>query len=255
MDADTRQPTPLAAHWPLLGLRLTTPRLELRLPSPDELAEQADLAADGVHDPARMPFLVPWTDLPPKERARSVVLHHWRSLGAWTPESWSLPLAVFAEGRVVGHQSLSARDFAVLRQVGSGSWLGRRHQGRGLGTEMRAAVLHLAFAGLGAEEALSGAFDDNPASLAVSEKLGYERDGVDRHVVRGRAVAEHRLRLTRARWEAYRARRPGDTRAPVPVPVTVSGLDPCLPLFGVANAAAKATPEALVTGDTSGGRL
>jgi RimJ/RimL family protein N-acetyltransferase len=218
--------TPLAAHWPLLGLRLTTPRLELRLPDADELAEQADLAAEGVHEPSRMPFLYPWTDLPPAERARSVVLHHWRTLGAWTPESWSLPLVVFAGGRVVGQQGVGARDFAVLRQVGSGSWLGLRHQGRGLGTEMRAAVLHLAFAGLGAEEACSGAMDDNFASLAVSDKLGYERDGVERHLVRGRAVTQYRLRLTRARWEKHR--RPS-------VPVTVTGLEPCLPLFGAAN--------------------
>jgi RimJ/RimL family protein N-acetyltransferase len=248
MDANATQPTPLSAHWPLLGLRLTTPRLELRLPSHDELAEQADLAAEGVHDPARMPFLHPWTDLPPPERARSVVLHHWRSLGSWTPESWSLPLAVFtrAEGRVVGHQSLGASDFAVLREVGSGSWLGRRHHGRGLGTEMRAAVLHLAFAGLGAELARSGAFDDNHASYRVSEKLGYERDGVERHVVRDRAVTEHRLRLTRARWEAHRA---------VRVSVSVTGLDPCLPLFGIANAVAKAIPTLAVSGPTSEGRL
>lgn len=246
MTADT---TPLAAHWPPLGLRLTTPRLQLRLPDAAELAELADLAAAGVHAPALMPFLYPWTDLPPAERARSVVLHHWRTLGAWTPERWTLPLAVFAEGRAVGYQSLGAADFAVLREVSSGSWVGRAHQGRGIGTEMRAAVLHLAFAGLGAQQARSGAFDDNPASLAVSEKLGYERDGVERHVVRGRAVTEHRLRLTRARWEAYRGRRRAGVR------VTVTGLEQCLPLFGVANGVAKAIHTAAVAGPTGRGRL
>ncbi len=38
---------------------------------------------------------------------------------------------------------------------------------------MRAAVLHLAFAGLEAEYADSDAFTDNAASLGVSRKLGY----------------------------------------------------------------------------------
>ncbi len=214
----------LTEHWPLLGLRLTTPRLELRFPTDDELAEQADLAAEGVHDPARMPFIYPWTDLPPADRARSVVLHHWRTRGACTPEAWSLPLAVFAEGRVVGHQSIEGRDFAVRREVATGSWLGRRHHGGGIGTEMRAAVLHLAFAGLGAADALSGAFEDNPASFGVSRKLGYEPDGIERFVVRDHRVTERRLRLTRARWEAHRT-----------VPVSIDGLEPCLPLLGLKN--------------------
>ena len=67
----------LIDHWPLLGLRLNTARLELRLPSDEELSELADLAAEGIHEPDRMPFVVPWTNLPPRERARSVVQHHW----------------------------------------------------------------------------------------------------------------------------------------------------------------------------------
>lgn len=215
----------LTDHWPLAGLRLTTPRLELRLPTDDELAELAGLAASGVHDPDLMPFYEPWTDQPPAERARSVVQYHWRQQAASTPGKWSLPFVVFAGGRVVGKQDVSAQDFAVLREVTTGSWLGQRHHGQGIGTEMRVAVLHLAFAGLGAEDALSGAFDDNPASLAVSEKLGYERDGIKRHLIRGRRATEHRLRLTRARWERHRQRSP--------VPVTITGLEPCLPLLGL----------------------
>ncbi|MFC9328778.1 GNAT family N-acetyltransferase [Kitasatospora sp. NPDC057015] len=212
----------LIDHWPLLGLRLTTRRLELRLPGDEELAELADLAAEGVHAPDRMPFLVPWTDLPPAERARSVVQHHWLRQGNWAPDDWALNLAVFENGRVVGLQSVAARDFAVLRQVSTGSWLGARFHGQGIGTEMRAAVLHLAFVGLNALEATSGAFEDNASSFAVSQKHGYELDGIDRHVVRGRPTTTRRLRLTRARWESHER-----------VPVSVGGLSPCLPMFGV----------------------
>lgn len=58
--------------WPLFGLVLRTPRLELRLPSLEQLARLGRLADEGVHDPALMPFLAPWTDLPPGARARSV---------------------------------------------------------------------------------------------------------------------------------------------------------------------------------------
>src|SRR6266480_3863974 len=54
----------LIDHWPLLGLRLITPRLELRLPIGEELGDLADLAAEGMHDPGSRPFLVSWPALP-----------------------------------------------------------------------------------------------------------------------------------------------------------------------------------------------
>ena len=63
----------LIDHWPLLGLRLITPRLELRLPTGEELGDLADLAAEGMHDPGSRPFLVSWPGLPPKDRARALV--------------------------------------------------------------------------------------------------------------------------------------------------------------------------------------
>ncbi|MFD6401757.1 GNAT family N-acetyltransferase [Nocardia sp. NPDC060249] len=213
----------LIDHWPLLGLRLTTPRLELRLPSDEDLAALADLAAEGVHDSDRMPFTVPWTDLPPRERARSVVQHHWLQLGSWSPDDWTLNLAVFEHGRIVGQQSIRARDFATLREVGTGSWIGFRHQGRGIGTDMRAAVLHLAFAGLHATDAVSGAFADNPSSFRVSEKLGYEPDGIQRLAVREKVTVMRRVRLSRGRWESKQR-----------TAVEIDGLAPCLPLLGAA---------------------
>ncbi|MBT8225728.1 MAG: GNAT family N-acetyltransferase [Dactylosporangium sp.] len=214
----------LIDHYPMLGLRIRTPRVELRLPLAEDLAELADLAAEGIHDPAATPFLVPWTDQPPAERARSVVQYHWLRRGTSTPQDWSLLLGVFLDGTAVGQQDIGAHDFAITREVTTGSWLGLRYQGQGIGTQMRAAVLHLAFAELGAEEAVSGALDHNAASLGVSRKLGYQPDGIQRHVVRGAVAAQVRLRLTRARWERHRT-----------VPVTVEGLAPCLPHFGISD--------------------
>jgi RimJ/RimL family protein N-acetyltransferase len=87
---------------------------------------------------------------------------------------------------------------------------------------MRAATLALAFDGLGAEYATSGAFLHNAASLAVSRKLGYRDDGIERRLIRGQPQDMRRLRLDRASWEAHRL--PG---------IAIEGLDACLISFGL----------------------
>jgi len=209
-------------HWPLSGLSLRTPRLDLRWPTLGDLDALGSLAAEGVHDPAVQPFMVPWTDAPAAERARGTLQFHWSQWGSWTPSDWNLNLVVDLDGTIVGSQGIGGRDFAVLGEVHTGSWVGQRYHGRGVGTEMRAAVLHLAFEGLHARYACSAAFEDNAASLAVSRKLGYADDGIEFHVVRGRAVRTRRLRLDRDAWAARR-----------PVPVEINGLEPCLPHFGI----------------------
>ena len=66
-----------APWWPFHDLRLRTERLELRIPSYDDLVALAALAYDGVHDENEMPFGVPWTDAPPLERARATMQWHW----------------------------------------------------------------------------------------------------------------------------------------------------------------------------------
>jgi RimJ/RimL family protein N-acetyltransferase len=213
-------------HWPLFDLRLTTPDLELRVPSLDDLDAIADLGVDGVHDPAAMPFMVPWTDADPATRARSTLQYHWNTWASWRPEAWRLEFVAVRDGSVVGSQGVGAQDFAVVREVHTGSWVGRRYHGQGIGTQMRAAVLHLAFAGLGAVSAGSGAFTDNPASLAVSRKLGYQPDGISLCARRGTSATEQRLRLSRDDWERF-------ATGPAGVPVRIEGLEPCLPLFGV----------------------
>jgi RimJ/RimL family protein N-acetyltransferase len=165
---------------------------------------------------------VAWTDVPPAERARSVLQFQLSQWGGWSPADWSLNLVAELGGVIVGTQGVSGRDFAVLREVHTGSWLGQRYQGQGLGTEMRSAVLHLGFAGLGAEFAVSDAFTDNLASLGVSRKLGYLPDGIRRQGIRGRPATIQLLRLDRAGWQAHRQ-----------VPVEITGLAPCLPSFGL----------------------
>ena len=207
--------------WPLYGLRITTPRLELRLPGLGLLEELAAVAGAGVHDPEEMPFSFPWSDASPDVRTRTTFQHVLGTVAEWRPESWTLSLAVLQDGAVVGRQDLTARAFGVTADAQTGSWLGLPHQNRGLGTEMRAAVAHLAFEGLGARTLRSSAMTDNPRSLAVSRKLGYEPDGLETVAVRGEARTLQRLRLERAAWERHRT-----------VPVGMEGLEPCRELFG-----------------------
>jgi RimJ/RimL family protein N-acetyltransferase len=204
----------IADHWPLFRLVLRTPRLELRLPDLDRLAELGELAAAGVHDSVVQPFAVAWTDGPPDQVVRSTFQFHWHCWSAWIPDDWALNLVAIADGRVVGTQSLGAENFGVLREAGTGSWVGRAEQGRGYGTEMRAAVLELAFTGLGAEFVTSSAFADNHASYRVSRKLGYVDNGEERLLVRGKPVIGRRLRIDRAGWEAART-----------IPVEIDGLE------------------------------
>jgi RimJ/RimL family protein N-acetyltransferase len=194
----------LTAHWPLFGLRVVTPRLELRYAGDSDLFALADAAAAGIHDPAEMPFLTPWSDVEPRARARSVLQWSWQQRAALRPNSWFLTLVTVVDGQVVGTQDLRAEQFPVLREVETGSWLGQAHQNRGIGTEMRSTVLHLAFAGLDAGCATTAAFADNARSIAISRRLGYADDGVRWVVRRGQPAQEIRFRLEREQWAQRR---------------------------------------------------
>ncbi|MER5261408.1 GNAT family protein [Actinosynnema sp. NPDC002837] len=206
-------------HWPLHDLVLRTPRLELRPDDDESLTELVDLALDGVHPPDRMPFGVAWTDAPRERLGINTLQHYWHVRSTLSPQRWTVNFIVRLDGRVVGQQSLGADDFPVLREVTSGSWVGLRHQGRGIGTEMRAAVLAFAFDHLGAVAARSSAFDDNLASHGVSRRLGYRPDGTFAQVRRGEPARQTRLLVT-----------PGTFRRP-DWALAVTGVTPCLPLL------------------------
>jgi RimJ/RimL family protein N-acetyltransferase len=131
---------------PLNELRLTTPRLELRLGTREELVELGRLAQEGIHPPEEMPFAMAWSDRSGDEGfIESFVEFHEAALRDWRPAEWTLNLLVFADGRPAGSQTIAAENFASTRTVATGSWLGKRFQRQGLGTEMRIAVLELAF--------------------------------------------------------------------------------------------------------------
>ena len=209
-------------HWPLRDLVLRTPRLELRPDDDAGLDGLVEVAYDGVHPPEEMPFLVPWTDADPRYLGRGMLQYFWSQRAELAPERWTINFVVRLDGRVIGTQGLTGRNFAITREVTSGSWLGLAHHGRGYGTEMRAAVLLLAFDHLGAVRARSDAFADNHASLRVSAKLGYRPDGSDTVVRRGARTVDVRLvldpaDLVRPEWE-----------------LRVDGVDGCRDLLGAA---------------------
>jgi RimJ/RimL family protein N-acetyltransferase len=209
------------ALWPLNDVRLRTERLELRLPDEDEIGELCRVAKAGIHPPGEMPFGVAWSTRPSPHFEREFVQWHWNQRADWTPEAWSLELTVFLDGRPIGSQTLAARQFATFRSVSTGSWLGRELQRRGLGKEMRGAVLALGFDGLGAEVATTEAFLDNPASAGVSRSLGYRPNGAGSIAPEGVARPTERFLMTRADWLG----RPRPT-------VDIEGLEGLRDMFG-----------------------
>ena len=184
-------------HWPLFDLEVVTPRLTLRYID-DELGQAlADLALAGVHDPEFMPFAMPWTDVEPELLGRNSFQYWWKCRANTSVESWDVNLAVIEDGQVVGASGLGGRSFPITRWFETGSWLGRRHQGRGLGAELRIATLQLGFLGFDGEVAGTAAFEDNAPSLGVTRKLGYQPNGVDRSARRGEAGELHKYLMTR----------------------------------------------------------
>ncbi|MET9325571.1 GNAT family N-acetyltransferase [Tsukamurella sp. NPDC003166] len=184
----------LADVWAPFGLHLRTPRLTLRVVRDEDLPHLAAAVADGIHDPAVMPFRTPWTDRAPAVAPTLLAQYHWSLRARFAPEDWELAFAVLHDGVPIGTQHLAAQRFAELRSVETGSWLARRFHGHGFGTEMRAAVLIFALDHLAAEWATSAAAEWNASSNGVSRALGYRENGVDRIVTRP-GVVENMVRL------------------------------------------------------------
>ena len=172
--------------WPLFGLVLRTPRLELRLPSLEQLAALGELAAGGRARPGGDAVLRA-LDRPAagSGAARSVLQYQWRQWGALTPRAVDAGVRGAGRRRARSACRGSARPTSrsparCTPAPGSAA----ATTAAAIGTEMRAAVLHLAFAGLGAD-------------WAARRRL-HRQCGLDRR------VPQARLRRRR-----HRARRPG----------------------------------------------
>jgi len=211
----------VAYTYPPLNLAIRTPRLTLAGASDELLERLVPLVRAGIADAEPWPFDDPisfYADSPDREWQwlRSI----WRGRGRMGPEGWRLYFAVLVDGEPVGMQDLVGRNFSRFGTVSSFSWLAPGRRGQGLGKEMRAAILHLAFAGLGAREAGSDAFVDNTASNAISRGLGYVPNGLDWDTRRGETARIQQWRLSREAW----TRRED---------IELTGVEACLPVLGI----------------------
>jgi RimJ/RimL family protein N-acetyltransferase len=208
--------------YPLLGVRVRTPLLELHGATDELLDELAEVVRAGKTHAEPPPYDDPMSfyEKDPDLRVAKWLRAIWRGRGRVEPEAWRLYFVVVSDGRPVGEQTLSGVDFATLGTVTTFSWLSSDLRGRGLGREMREAILHLAFAGLGANEAASDAFVDNEGSNAVSRGLGYEPNGSEWATRQGQPALLNRWRLTREAWESRRRE-----------DIELSGVDACRALL------------------------
>lgn len=208
--------------WPLHGIRLRTADLDLRVMTEADLPALSEVLPDDVD---MNPHATTYAGLDVRANRRAVLAQgYWRALGLWSPDDWALPFVVRRDGEIVGAQWLEGPDWRADRTVDSSSWLVSAARGRGLGTQMRAAVLALAFGPLRAEAAVSSAVMGNAGSLGVSRSLGY----LESH----RSVLEHsgetlqHVRLTRAGWSGSGWAQPAGG-------IVIEGVTPALSLFGV----------------------
>ncbi|WP_374969975.1 GNAT family N-acetyltransferase [Terrabacter sp. BE26] len=205
--------------WPLHGIRLRTAELDLRVMTEADLPTLCELLPDDLQ---MNPHATTYAGLDDRANRRAVLVQgYWRALGMWSPDDWALPFVARSSDGVIGVQWLEGPDWRAERTVDSSSWLVPAARGRGLGTQMRAAVLALAFDRLGASAAISSAVVDNGASLGVSRALGYRE--THRSVLEHSGEALQHVRLERASWDAS-----GRSRG-----IGVDGVGPALPYFGI----------------------
>jgi RimJ/RimL family protein N-acetyltransferase len=191
--------------YPPLNVEVRTPRLTLFGATDEMLERLIPVVRTGIVDGEPLPFDDPmslYEDSPTRE---------WRWLrGIWAGRArvdrsfWRLYFVVVVDGEPIGMQDLIGEDFATFGTVTTFSWLAPGHRGQGIGTEMRRAVLQLAFAGMAAQEAMSEAFFDNHASNRVSEALGYQQDGTNWATRRGDPALLRRWKLTRDGWDSIK---------------------------------------------------
>jgi Acetyltransferase (GNAT) domain len=129
--------------------------------------------------------------------------YHWGQRAAFSVARWSADFAVFCDGELVGSQGISAHDYLITRTGETGSWLGRRYQGKGTGTAMRQVICAFAIDCLDAEQITSAAYAGNPASLAVSRKCGYTENGQEPRARMGKRATLQRIVLEPAGLVRY----------------------------------------------------
>jgi RimJ/RimL family protein N-acetyltransferase len=190
-----------ASAYPPLNVQVHTPRLSLLGATDNLLQRLVPAVREGVVTVPPWPFDDPmslYRDNPDREWAWLRAI--WAGRAKVSDSFWRLYFVVVVDNQPVGMQDLIGNSFSTFGTVETFSWVSPQTRGQGLGKEMRQAVLHLAFDGLGARQADSGAFVDNHPSNSISRALGYVPNGVDWSTRRGEAAEVNRWKLTREQW-------------------------------------------------------
>jgi RimJ/RimL family protein N-acetyltransferase len=190
----------LASEYPPFGLRLRAGDLTLRTLSDDDLPEYAELIRRPIFEDPASPQVFHWVRAEADARVRDALQYQWRLRTEVSPEKWTLPLGIWADGRLIGCQDIAAARFAQRRTVTSGSWLTVDAHGNGYGKLMRQAMLVLAFDHLGALRAESSAVVGNDASFAVSRACGYADNGTQMSSEPGPVTLQQRFLVTPERF-------------------------------------------------------
>lgn len=190
----------LASAHPPFDLRLRAGDLTLRPLCDADFPEYVELIRRPIFADPESPQVFGWYRAEPEIRAREALRFQWRLRSELSAEQWTLPLGIWAGGRLIGCQDVAAHRFAERRTVTSGSWLTLDAHGKGYGTLMRQAMLTFAFDHLGAQRAESSAVIGNDASFAVSRACGYAENGTQVSTEPGPAVLQQRFLVTPARF-------------------------------------------------------
>ena len=147
-----------------------TPRLELRLPSADRLAELVALISDRTvaHWTLHIPF--PYTRRDARQWLRRA------ALGRRTGAHLGVQVVRRSDGALVGGAGLHHLDPENGRAE-LGYWIGREHRRQGYAAEAAGALTSFAFRRLGFHRVEARIFPGNVGSAGVLGSLGFRREG------------------------------------------------------------------------------
>lgn len=143
---------------------------------------------------------------------RDLAAARWHLLGRtrrtrlWQTDDF-LALAVEVDGRLAGDVSLHLRSVrAAARTVEIGWVLAREFTGKGLATEAVRAMLGFAFDEVGANFVIAEIHNENRASIALAERLGFALAARDEELASYVLTREmHRHRRPAAHGDDFRA--------------------------------------------------
>ena len=147
---------------------IRTERLVLRQLTLDDAKAFSELADD--YDIAKMTGSLPHPMPLYSAEFKIMYLHRQKQRGL------AYPYAITRDGgELIGVMDLSRSAQDTVLEIGY--WIGKPFWGQGLSTEAAKGIIQEARDTLGVSALVAGVFADNPASLRVLEKLGFQPTG------------------------------------------------------------------------------